>query len=121
VSIDFVDLKPPELDVPLIELESTDGEIIDLYNEHSLRAVVLDERGLTFEFVSKHSRRVDVRFSAVRNLRVEQPADWVQEEATQIEHLLIRMEGPWPQVLFKAGGLEYEFDCSTLRLALDEH
>ena len=119
MTIGFVGLKPPEMDVPLIELETDAGQILDLYNEHSLRAVVLDERGLTFEFVSGQSRRVDLRFSAIRNLRVEQPADWAPEEATQIEHLLIRNEGPWPRVVFKAGGVEYEFDCSELCLLVE--
>lgn len=121
MSMDFVGLKPPDMDVPLIELEMSDGQVVDLYNENSLRAVVLDERGLTFEFVSDQSRRVDVRFSAIRNLRVEQPPDWAPEESAQIEHLLIRKAGPWPRVVFKAGGLDYEFDCCELCLALREH
>jgi hypothetical protein len=118
--MDFVGLKPPEMDVPLIELETSDGEVVDLYNENSLRAVVLDKDGLTFEFISDKSRRIVVRFRAIRNLRVEQPSDWAPEESAQIEHLLIRKDGPWPRVAFKAGGLDYEFDCCELCLALAE-
>lgn len=48
-----------------------------------------------------------------------QPHDWAEGEAEQIEHLLIRRSGPWPGVVFKAGGLEYEFDCVELRLIVE--
>jgi hypothetical protein len=119
VTVDFVGVKPPKPNVPLIELETSDGKIVDLYNESTLRTVVLDERGLAFEFTSEEPSSIVVRFCSIRNLRVEQPPDWAPEESTQIEHLLVREEGPWPRVVFKAGGLEYEFDCSTLCLALE--
>ena len=114
--MDYVGVKPPQLNVPLIELETNDGKIVDLYNDASLRVVVLDERGLAFEFTSNRSSTIVVRFCAIRNLRVEQPPDWAPQESTQIEHLLIREEGPWPRVVFKAGGLDYEFDCGALCL-----
>jgi hypothetical protein len=114
--MDYVGVKPPELNVPLIELETDDGEVVDLYNESSLRAVVLDEQGLTFKFLWRESRELVVGFSAIRNLRVEQPSDWAPGESAQIEHLLIRPDGPWPQVAFKAGGLDFEFDCGQLCL-----
>jgi hypothetical protein len=114
VTMDYVGVKPPELNVPLIELETNGGVVVDLYNESSLRAVVLDERGLTFKFLWRKSRELVVGFSAIRNLRVEQPSDWAPEESAQIEHLLIRPEGPWPGVVFKAGGLDFEFDCGQL-------
>lgn len=104
------------MDVPLIELETTAGEVLDLYNQNSLRATVLDADGLAFEFVSSDSRVTVVRFRAIRNLRVEQPSDWAPEESSQIEHLLIRKIGPWPRVVFKAGGLDYEFDCTEICL-----
>jgi hypothetical protein len=108
------------MDVPLIELETTDGEVVDLYNENSLRATVLDADGLAFEFTSDESRVTVVRFRAIRNLRVEQPSDWASEESSQIEYLLIRRIGPWPRIVFKAGGLDYEFDCEEISLAVAE-
>jgi len=39
------------------------------------------------------------------------------QEASQIDHLLIRSEGAWPRFEFKAGGLRYEFDASVVILA----
>ena len=108
------------MDVPLIELETADGEVVDLYNENSLRAAVIDVDGLAFEFGSDKSSVIVVRFRAPRNLRVEQPSDWAPEEASQIEHLLIRRIGPWPRVVFKAGGLDYEFDCGEICLRVAE-
>jgi hypothetical protein len=121
LGVDYVGVKPPELNVPLIELQTRDGEIVDLYNESSLRAVVLDEHGLAFKFLWRESRDLVVGFSPIRNLRVEQPSDWTPEESVQIEHLLIRPEGPWPRVAFKAGGLDFEFDCDQLRLGWGDH
>lgn len=118
--MNFVGLKPPEMDVPLIELETTVGEVVDLYNENSLRATILDADGLAFEFISDKSNVTVVRFRAIRNLRVEQPSDWAPEESSQIEHLLIRRIGPWPRVVFKAGGLDYEFDCGEICLGVAE-
>jgi hypothetical protein len=120
VTVDYVGVKPPEPNVPLIELETSDGEIVDLYNESTLRRVVLDERGLAFEFISDKFSSIVVRFCAIRNLRIEQPPDWAPQESAQIEHLLIREEGPWPRVVFKAGGLDYEFDCGALCLTLED-
>lgn len=108
------------MDVPLIELETIAGEVVDLYNEYSLRAAVLDADGLAFEFISDNSRVAVVRFCAIRSLRVEQPSDWAPEEASQIEHLLIRRTGPWPRIVFKAGGLDYEFDCGEICLGVTE-
>ena len=116
----FVGLKPPEMDVPLIELETTAGEVVDLYNENSLRASVIDVDGLAFEFSSDKLRLIVVRFREIRSLRVEQPPDWTPEEASQIEHLLIRRIGSWPRVVFKAGGLDYEFDCGEICLRVAE-
>ena len=118
--MNFVGLKPPEMDVPLIELETTIGEVVDLYNENSLHAVIVDHDGLAFNFVSDESRQAVVRFRGIRNLRVEQPSDWAPEEASQIEHLLIRNVGPWPRVVFKAGGFDYEFDCREICLVIGE-
>jgi hypothetical protein len=116
----FVGLKPPEMDVPLIELETTVGEVVDLYNDNSLRAVILDMEGLAFDFISDESREIVVRFRDIRNLKVEQPSDWAPEESSQIEHLLIRNVGPWPRVVFKAGGFDYEFDCGEICLVVAE-
>jgi hypothetical protein len=119
VSVDFVGLMPPKLNVPLIVLGTSNGEIVDLYNESYLRAVVIDERGLAFTFDSDKYSRIVVRFCSIRDLRVEQPPDWDPRESDQIDHLLLRPEGPWPRVVFKAGGLDYEFDCDALSLALE--
>lgn len=112
----YAGTRPPELDVPLIELETPDGRIVDLYNECSLRAVVFDRMGLAFEFAEFTGSTIRLLFSEVRGLRVEQPEDWMPQEADQIDHLLIRREGPFPQVVFKAGGLVYEFDADELSL-----
>ena len=117
--MDFLGLQPPELDVPLVELETLDGEIVDLHNGCDLRRVVLDARGLTFEFTRIDFGCVTVLFRDIRILRVEQPPDWAPEESDLFEDLLIRVEGPWPRVVVKAGGLEYEFDCGAVCLALE--
>jgi hypothetical protein len=99
----FTGMKPPETDVPLIELQTTDGRVVDLYNEHWLHSGIVRGDELTFEFVAADPTVTAVlRFLKVRNLRVVQPEDWAQGEAEQIE--------------FKAGGLDYEFDCAEFRL-----
>jgi hypothetical protein len=49
-----------------------------------------------------------------------QPPDWDVREAAQIDHLLIRHDGPWPRISFKAGGLEYEFDCDAVCLLVGD-
>lgn len=118
----FVGLKPPLMDVPLIELEPLSGKPVDLYNDCDLRAVVINGEGIAFEFLPNESRLVQesrstvIRFRSVQNLHVEQPPDWVVNESSQIDHLLLRRPGPWPRVVFKAGGLEYEFDCAEIVL-----
>lgn len=114
--ITFNGLKPPDLDVPVIELEATEGGVVDLYNECRLISVVFKGSQLCFDFLTRTSSSVRVLFRGVRGLRVEQPSDWAEGEADQIEHLLIRGEGPWPRVDFKAGGLSYEFDAAELAL-----
>lgn len=119
--VNFVGLKMPPLNEPLIEVETIAGEVLDLYNESHLRRTVVDGEGLGFEFVGTGARAIVLRFRAVHNLRVEQPSDWAPEESTQIEHLLIRPVGPWPRVVFKAGGLTFEFDCGELCLQLGKH
>ncbi len=113
----FQGLKAPQLNVPLIELESPEGKFTDLYNEHELVSVELSGGALTFSFVSVYDPSSSVvQFQGVRNLRVTQPEDWALGEADQIERLLIRPDGPWPAVTFKAGGCEYEFDCGVMVL-----
>ncbi len=114
----FSGLKAPQMDVPLIELETTGGQVVDLYNDCSLRSTVIRADELAFEFVSTGPTVTVVRFVEVRQLRVVQPVDWAQGEASQIEHLLVRTRGPWRRIVFKAGGLEYEFDCGELRLVV---
>jgi hypothetical protein len=119
LNISFSGVKPPDFDVPVIELETPEGARFDLYNECSLIAVVFEKSQLAFDFLTLSGQRVRVLFREVRSLRVEQPRDWVSDEWDQIEHLLIRRQGPWPQVLFKAGGLSYEFDAAELALVPD--
>ena len=112
--IAFTGLKPPDFDVPLIELEPTEGGVVDLYNDCRLVAAVLKGSQLGFDFLTAAGSSVQVLFRGVRGLRVEQPPDWAEGESDQIEHLLIRREGPWPRMEFKAGGFIYEFDAAEL-------
>jgi hypothetical protein len=114
--IAFTGVKPPDLDAPLIELEAAEGGVVDLYNECRLVAVVLNGSRLGFDFLTRTGSSVGVLFRGIRGLRIEQPPDWAPGEAEQIEHLLIRREGPWPGVEFKAGGLSYELDATELVL-----
>jgi len=115
--IEFKGVKVPVLNVPLIEFETSAGKLVDLYNECQLEAVVLRGEEMDFTFVSiTTDTPIVVRFERVRNLRIVQPEGWMPQEASQIDHLLIRPEGPWRGVVFKAGGLEYEFDCTALAL-----
>jgi len=114
----FSGLKPPQVDVPLIELETPGGQVVDLYNDHSLSSVTVRADELTFEFASFDRDVILVRFAGVRNLRVDQPADWHPGEAPDIDHLLVRDSGPWQRIVFKAGGLGYEFDCDELQLVV---
>lgn len=112
-------LSAPLLNVPLIELRALDGEVIDLYNESYLESVELSGDALAFSFRSIPPGRVfAVTFEGVTDLLVVEPEDWVEEEGHQIDHLLVRPDGPWRSVVFKAGGREYEFDCAAMVLAI---
>jgi hypothetical protein len=120
--MDFIGLKVLPTNVPLVELETPSGDIVDLYNQFDLVAVTLDMGGLEFKFrtaeyfgVSKSSVVV-LKFREIRNLRVEQPSDWAPEESSQIEFLHIRPQGQSPRVVFRAGGLGFEFDCAAVLL-----
>ena len=115
----FRGVKVPAFDTPLIELETSGGTLVDLYNECRFEAAVLRGDEIAFEFASDtEDTLIVVRFEGVRDLHVVQPEDWVPQEGDQIDHLLIRPEGPWRGVVFKAGGFEYEFDCAALVLTL---
>jgi hypothetical protein len=57
--IDFHGVKPPELDVPLIDFETDDGAVVDLYNDYRLRGATFEAGGLTFEFTT--ADKADVR------------------------------------------------------------
>jgi hypothetical protein len=114
MSILFVGIVPPRIDTPLIELETPDGSLLDLYNEGWLRSVTIEKGELIFSFRMSDEAGVSVTFGSVRNLRVRQPPDWAPEEADQIEHLLIRREGQSPRIVFVAGGLSYEFDAAEV-------
>jgi hypothetical protein len=117
MQIDYHGVKPPDLDTPLIELETDDDGVVDLYNDCRLRAATFDAEGLTFDFAAADGATIRLQFRGLERLRVEQPPDWVPQEAGQIDHLLIRREGPWPCFEFKAGGLRYEFDAAVVALA----
>ncbi len=111
----------PRLNTPLIELQTTGGETIDLYNNCLLESVSLRGEKLIFVFAwDGNQTPVLVQFDGVRCLRIFQPEGWVPQEASQIDHLLIRSEGPWSGIVFKAGGMEYEFDCSELELSIPQ-
>ncbi len=113
----FHGVKSPALDIPLIELETPQGDRVDLYNDYQLQSVVLLGDEMTFGFLSVAAGTpTGVRFSGVRDLHIVQPKDWAPPEADQIDHLHIRPSGQWRQITFKAGGLEYDFDCSTMAL-----
>jgi hypothetical protein len=124
VKVEFIGLKPPPTNVPTIELQPVSGKFVDLYNDCDLLRVVFDADGLAFEFspnetrLADESRSVVVRFRNVRNLSVEQPTDWASQESTQIDHLMIRPPGDWRQGVFKAGGMEFEFDCASMALSM---
>jgi len=115
--VKFSGIREPQTDVPIIEIERSDGHVVDLYNEHWLRSVVVCGDEISFEFVAADPAEITrLRFLEFRNLRVIQPDDWAKGEADQIEHLLVRSSGPWSRIVLKAGGLEYEFDCAELRV-----
>lgn len=117
MQIKYQGLTPPDLDTPLIEFETDDGCVVDHYNEWSLRSATFDADGLVFEFAGPDRGSLQLRFGGVQRLQVEQPPDWVPQQADQIDHLLIRREGPWPRFEFNAGGLRYEFDATVVALA----
>lgn len=118
--VKFSGMKAPATDLPLIEVETADGHVLDLYNEHWLHSAVIRGDELVFGFVAADPTVMTrLRFLGVRGLRVSQPEDWAQGEAEQIEHLLVRGGGPWPRIVFKAGGLEYEFDCAEVCLGTE--
>ena len=63
----FHGVKSPALDIPLIELETPQGDLVDLYNDYHLQSVVLRGDQLTFGFASVTAGTpTDVRFSGVR-------------------------------------------------------
>ena len=51
----FHGVKSPALDIPLIELETPQGDLVDLYNDYHLQSVVLRGDQLTFGFASNRS------------------------------------------------------------------
>jgi len=114
--IDYHGVKPPELDTPLMDFETDDGGVVDLYNDCDLRGATFDANGLSFDFVAADGAAVQLQFRGIQRLKVDQPSDWVSQEAGQIDHLLIRSHGPWRRFEFKAGGLRYEFDAAVVAL-----
>lgn len=111
----FFGLREPQLDVPVIEVETDDGVVVDLYNENDLRTVVLRGDDLAFEFKATNGQAVTVlEFRGIRGLSTVQPQDWHPGEANQFEHLLVRRTGHSPRIMFKAGGFEYEFSSEEL-------
>ena len=87
----FHGVKSPALDIPLIELETPQGDLVDLYNDYHLQSVVLRGDQLTFGFASVTAGTpTDVRFSGVRDLHVLQAKDWVPREAVHQSGAAIR-------------------------------
>lgn len=118
----FTGITEPPFNVPVIGLETPHGKVVDLYNESELRSVVRQRDELIFMFDPADgfgSSSTALRFTGVRDLRVTQPDDWDPREADQIEHLIIRPPGPWQRVVFRAGGLEYEFNSAELQVAVE--
>lgn len=118
----FFGMREPRLNSPLIEVETIDERIVDLYNESNLVSVTRrgDELVFAFEAADGYgSLDAVLRFVEVRDLQVEQPEDWHPLESYQIEDLMIRKEGPWRRIVFKAGGLEYEFNAAELRVEVE--
>ena len=114
-------MRDPQRDVPLIEIEATTGQVVDLYNDFHLRSVVRQGDELAFEFNAvNQSLKAVLRFLEVRDLCVVQPEDWHPEEADQIEGYMVRKPGPWKHIVFKAGGLEYEFNAAELRVVVKQ-
>lgn len=114
----FSGIDEPKWNVPLIDFDTPDGRVVDLYNEHRLRSSTIRRDELVFEFAHLVSEATAVlQFSQVRNLQIVQPPDWELGEAEQIEYVLLRRPGP-PRVVFVAGGLVYEFDSVELRLTV---
>jgi hypothetical protein len=112
----------PRFNDPFIMVETPEGQVVDLYNESRLRSVIRRDDELVFEFVAASgygSTDSTLRFLGVRELSVAQPEDWDPREAQQIKDLMIRPSGPWKRVVFKAGGLEYEFNASELRVEVE--
>lgn len=116
IRVKFSGLEEPRLDSPEVEIMTIDGQLIDLYNDNFLHSVVRLGDNLAFEFESWPDRSIKTAlwFLGVRDLTVTQPEDWHTGEAEQIEDFMIRGEGPWRQVVFKAGGLEYQFNSDEL-------
>ena len=72
-------MKHPELDVPLIVIETDEGQVVDLHNESDLRCVVRRGDELVFEFDAADgygSLGTVLYFVGVRDLRILQPEDW---------------------------------------------
>ena len=120
--VKFSGMRDPQMNVPLIEVETLDGQLVDLYNENYLRCVVRRGDELVFEFDSTdRSMSTVLRFLGVRDLCVVQPEDWHPMEADQIHDYMVRTPGPWRRIVFKAGGLEYEFNAAELRVVIEQH
>jgi len=67
--VDFHGMKLPAPDTPLIEFETDDGEVVDLYNNCRLRATTFDADGLTFEFAGADSATIRLCFREVQRLQ----------------------------------------------------
>jgi hypothetical protein len=103
----------------VIEVE-IDGVHCDLHNVARFtgwRWVPPDRLRLTWA-VGEDLRRVELEFAGVRGLQVEQPADWVPEEADGFEHVMWSTQtspAPAPFVDLVAGGLRFGFLAERVR------
>lgn len=120
--VKFTGMSDPVMDDTFIEIETTEGQIVDLYNDSRLRSVRRHGDELVFEFEAAEgygSFDAALRFIGVRDLGVVQPEDWHPREANQIVDLMVRRPGPWKRIVFKAGGLEYEFNAAELCVTIE--
>ena len=71
--IEYHGMKPLDLNTPVIEVETDDGRVLDLYNDFGLLSATFDAEGLVFDFGASDGVSVRLRFHDVAGLRVEQP------------------------------------------------
>ena len=111
--LQFAGLAPWRAGDGVIEVE-IDGVGFDLHNVATFtgwRWLPPDRLRLGWD-VGEAGRQVELEFAGVRELRVEQPGDWVPAEADGFEHVMWSRPtspSPAPFVDLVAGGLRFGF------------